>query len=103
MEKSIRELSKENGLPFYLAPPGVPENGQRWLDDANSYVVAERGSRTHLPGDLLGRPVAISQNSDRHPDPCGRSKMAARRRSIRWHALCSGRAAGRQIRIPRCD
>src|SRR6266702_5402521 len=64
MEKSIRELSEENGVPFYFAAPGISEDGSRRLDDADSHVVAERGSRSHLQRVLPGRRTAIFHDGD---------------------------------------
>src|SRR6267378_1869193 len=44
MEKPIRKLSEEDGVPFYFAAIRIPEGGSRRHDDADSHVVAECGS-----------------------------------------------------------
>src|SRR6266436_966492 len=103
MEESIRELSEEDGIPFYFAAPGIPEDGWRRLDDADSYVVAERGSRSHLQGILAGGGTAIFQDGDRHSNPGGRPEMAPWRRRIRRHGVCSGKSGRRYLRLPCCN
>src|SRR2546428_156825 len=101
MEKSIRELSEEDGIPFYFATPGISEDGSRRLDDSDSHVVAERGSRSHLQRFLLGRRTAIFHHGDHRSNSSGPPEMASRGRGIRWHAGCSGKSGRRRLRLPR--
>src|SRR2546425_12809895 len=103
MEKSIRELSEEDGVPFYFATPGISEDGSRRLDDSDSHVVAERGSRSHLQRFLLGRRTAIFHHGDHRSNSSGPPEMASRGRGIRWHVVCSGKSGRRYLRFPRCD
>src|SRR5438445_1943547 len=103
MEKSIRELSEEDGVPFYFATPGISEDGSRRLDDSDSHVVAERGSRSHLQRFLLGRRTAIFHHGDHRSNSSGPPEMASRGRGIRWHVVCYGKSGRRCLRFPRCD
>src|SRR6266704_5960004 len=103
MEKSIREFSEKDGVPFYFAATGIPEDSQRRLDDADSYVVAERGSRSYLQRFLAGSGTAIFQDGDHHSNSCRPPEMASWRRGIQWHVVCSGKSGRRYLRFPRCD
>src|SRR5437879_1392056 len=103
MERSVRKLSEEDGVPFYFAAPRIVEDCRHWLDDDDSHVVVERGSRSRLQRIHAGRGIAISQNYDRHSNPSGRPKMAPGRCGIRWHGVRSGKSGGRRLRFPCCD
>src|SRR5712675_729080 len=48
VERAIRQFSEEDRVPFYFAATGIPEDCKCRLDDAGSYVVVERGSRSNL-------------------------------------------------------
>src|SRR6266404_7386199 len=90
VERAIRYFPEKDRVPFYFAATGIPEDCKCRLDDADSYVVVERGSRSDLQRISTGHRTEIFQDRGCYSSSGGCSEMATRRCGIRRDIICAG-------------